>query len=136
MADRVLVSHSTAIYIGDQAMTLDEFRKEMEAFRGSVDEEARSLRAPYVVSEEFSKLYQSFGDSERAMADQVLAEWVLSEEEGVRYDALALISEFKITTTVQVLRKLASRLALSCTPGAPFELEWVNRIISEHWRPN
>ena len=64
------------------------------------------------------------------MADQVLAEWALSDDEAVRFDALALIDEFKITNAAPALRKLKSRLASSSEPGAPYELQKVYRIIA------
>jgi len=63
------------------------------------------------------------------MADQVLAEWVLAEDEKVRFDALALIADFKIGSAVPALRTLARRLAWSPAPGAPYELKKVDRIL-------
>ncbi len=49
------------------------------------------------------------------MADQVLAEWALSEDEKVRFDGLALIDDFPIATAIPALQKLAKRLASLAT---------------------
>jgi hypothetical protein len=65
---------------------------------------------------------------ERQMADKVLMEWALSPDENIRFDALALIDEFRITEALPTLQILASRLAVSQTPSAPYELKKVERI--------
>jgi hypothetical protein len=41
---------------------------------------------------------------------QVLAEWALSDDEATRFDALALIEDFKLAAALPALRKLAVRL--------------------------
>lgn len=46
-------------------------------------------------------------------------------------NALVLIDDFKITEAVAALRLLAGRLAASSAPGAPFELQKVDRLASE-----
>ena len=65
------------------------------------------------------------------MADQVLAEWALSDDEALRFDALALIDDFKIANEIPVLQKLANRLASSSAPGALYELQKVDRILKD-----
>jgi hypothetical protein len=112
-------------------MKLNEFRKEMEAYRNSVEEEAKSLKDPYLALERLYGLYRKFDPQERAMADQVLAEWVLSEDGHVRFDALALVDDFKIASAMPALRALAERLASSRAPGAPYELQKVDRILRD-----
>jgi hypothetical protein len=112
-------------------MNLYEFRQEMESYRRSVDEEARALKHSYLALEKLHALYRRFDAVERRMADQVLAEWALSDDEGLRFDALALIDDFKVTTAAAALQLLAGRLALSTAPGAPYELERVDRILED-----
>ena len=51
------------------------------------------------------------------MADQVLAEWVVSEDPDMRFDAQALIRKFKIVEAIPALRQLAKRLASSLRRG-------------------
>ena len=106
-------------------MTLDEFRLEMASYRRSADDDAMSLRDSQIALEKLSGLYKKFDAAERRMADQVLSEWVLSEDEGLRFDALALIDEFKIDTAISALHELAARLVSSAEPSAPYELKKV-----------
>lgn len=110
-------------------MTLDEFRLRLEEFRRAVDAEAMSLKNSSLALERLHELYVRCDHEEQAMANQVLSEWALSEDESVRFDALALIEDFKVATAVPALQKLSERLALSRTPGAPYELKWVKRIV-------
>lgn len=107
------------------------FRLRMEAFRRTVDEEAMSLKDSYLALDRLHGLYNKCDQEERMMGDQVLAEWALSEDEKVRFDALALIDDFGIATALPSLRKLAERLALSRTPSAPYELQKVQRIMRD-----
>lgn len=111
-------------------MTLDEFRLEMAAYPRSADDDAASLKDSQLALEKLSALYKKFDDTERRMADRVLSEWALSEDEGLRFDALVLIDEFKIDTAISSLNELAARLASSEEPSAPYELNKVQRIIA------
>jgi hypothetical protein len=110
-------------------LTLDEFRVEMETCRRLADEEGRSLKDSQLALERLYDLYLRFDSNERSMADQVLLEWALSENESVRFDALALIHRYKIVDAVPTLQTLAVRLASSSAPGAPYELRKVNRLL-------
>jgi hypothetical protein len=112
-------------------MTLDEFRYEMEAYRQAVNEEANEFKYPYLALKRLFALYHKFDADERRIADQVLAEWALSEDPDMRYDAQALIHKFEIVKAIPALQQLAKRLASSRDVGAPGELEVVNRIIGD-----
>jgi len=109
---------------------MDEFRQEMEAFRKEADDEARRRKDSYSALDKLHSLYRNLDAREREMADQVIADWALSEDEGKRFDALALIDTFSIATAGATLQKLANRLAVSGAPSAPYELEKVVRIVS------
>jgi hypothetical protein len=112
-------------------MNLDEFRREMATYRQAVDREAQALKDPYHALDLLRTLYEKFDTEERAMADQVIAEWALSEDENTRFDARVLIGEFKIRSALLALEKLVMRLAASKAVGAPNELELVNRLIAD-----
>ena len=90
-------------------MTLDEFRREMEAYWQSVHKEANKFKDPHIAQERMYALYRKFDAEERAMADQVLGEWVMSEDDNTRFDALDLIREFKIINAIPALKNLAKR---------------------------
>ena len=72
---------------------------------------------------------RSLDPDEREIVDKVLGEAVLSDEEWRRFDALALINEFKIVSAEPALRELARKLDVSTVPGAPYELKKVHRVI-------
>jgi cysteinyl-tRNA synthetase len=112
-------------------MNLDEFRREMLAYREAVDREAEALKDSYHALEQLRALYRKFDTGERAMADQVLTEWLQSEDESVRFDAQALIDDFKIRSALPALKKLVVRLASNNAVGALHELQLVNRIIAD-----
>jgi hypothetical protein len=103
----------------------------MESYRHAADEEARALKDSYLALDRLYGLYGGFDDRERALANEVLNEWALSEDENLRFDALALIDEFKISEAIAALKTLALRLAASEAPGAPFELQKVDRLVAE-----
>lgn len=105
-------------------MTQEEFREEMDAYWRSMREEAKSFKDPFVVVEKLHALYQKFSTDERSMADQVIAEWVLENDEIRRWDALALIDNLKIVHAVPALRALEKRLAQSTGPDDSF---WAGR---------
>lgn len=77
-----------------------------------------------------SALYGSFDADERILANDIISEWALSADETMRYDALALIDEFKIVTAIPALRALSRRLLSSAAPGASYEKQKADRIIA------
>ena len=63
------------------------------------------------------------------LASEVISEWVTSDDEAKRWDAVALIDDFAIASALPALRSLANRLEHSDDPAAPFEWAMVNRLI-------
>lgn len=112
-------------------MTLDDFRSKLDAFWAAANREADELKDPYLALERLNTLYRGFDTEERELANQVLAEWVLSDEEAKRFDAVALIRQFQVTSAVSALRALADELERRDDPGAPFEREKVEALLSE-----
>ena len=110
-------------------MNLDEFRREMETYRRGADEEATRRKESFLVEKQLLQLYGRFDEHERLTAHQVFAEWALSQDEATRFDALVMIRRFKIVTALPALRQLAERLRTERSPGAPFELDKVERLI-------
>jgi hypothetical protein len=112
-------------------MTYDDFRQEMESYRRAADADASARKDSQLVLDRLHMLYRKFDVSEQGMANKVLAEWALSSDEGMRFDALALIDEFKIKQAIPALNELAQRLLSSKAPGAPYELEKAKRIVAD-----
>ena len=110
-------------------MNPDEFRREMTAYWEDVNKEAESLRDPYHAVDRLYALYRRFDAEERGLADQVIAEWALSDDENKSHDARLLIHEFKIIAALPALETIAKRLASSSDVGAPYELKRINRLM-------
>jgi hypothetical protein len=79
--------------------------------------------------------YRLLSEEERVVVDQLLCEQLASDDETVRFDALALIHEFRITAALPALRTLADWLEAQNSPGAPYEWAKVNRIIGRVTSP-
>src|SRR5215211_3433863 len=109
-------------------MTLDEFRQEMSAYLKAVKQEEIELRYSSHTFVRMERLYRKFDAEERAMADQVLAEWLSSDNSSERYHAYVLIDKFRITAALPALEKRAAQLASSHERGASDELESVNHL--------
>jgi hypothetical protein len=80
------------------------------------------------ISELFDR-YAELDPRERTEANKVLFEALRGRDEGRRYDALAIIREFVLYEAMPFLMELAIRLQFDDSPGAPFELAKVQRII-------
>lgn len=110
---------------------MSDVRTEWERLRDRVDVEARGMKDSQSTLDELSARYRSLARSDRGVIDELLAEWVLSDDENLRFDALALISEHKIASALPALRSLATRLEQASVPGAPYEWAKVNRTIGQ-----
>lgn len=103
----------------------------MNAYRQDAVAYAESQKEMQLVSERLGRLYKKFDADERLMADQIVGEWILSDDESIRFDAMDLIEDFKIVSATSALSLLADRLTTSKSPGAPFERKKIERILLE-----
>jgi hypothetical protein len=110
-------------------MNLSDFRTEMYAFWAAAVDEALGLKDAYRSVERLGSFYRNLDQASRELADVVLAEWVLSEDEKLRFDALAVVDDFLVASALPALCQLAARLSSAGTPGAPFEIERVEGIV-------
>ena len=111
-------------------MALEQFRQQMQAYRDSVDREARSLKDSQAALAQLGAFYENLSQPERDLANTVLAEWILDSDESLRFDGLALIDMFRIRSAYASLKRLAARLELSKEASAPYELAKVRRLMS------
>jgi hypothetical protein len=85
---------------------------------------------------ELSGAYADLRDEDRAEVNTVLGEWVLSDSEALRYDALFVVADHAIRDLVPVLRLLQQRLEDQPTgPRSPYEWAKVNRLLGELTAP-
>jgi hypothetical protein len=110
-------------------MNVDAMRRALAEFRSAADERGAELKDSQCALEELSRLYKRLDDAELALANAVIAEWVASDDERLRFDALALIDRYAIGSAARSLEGLAVHLGVMKTPGAPYELQKVERLL-------
>jgi hypothetical protein len=75
--------------------------------------------------------YRSIDDEDRRVVDEALASWVLGGDERRRFDALALIDEFRIRSALPALEEDLARLANAAGPSVPTDRAKLQRIIAD-----
>jgi hypothetical protein len=75
--------------------------------------------------------YRALSPADRVIVNQVLIDQLGSNDETARFDATALVREFRIAAALPALRKLADWLETQDWPGAPYEWAIVNQLIGE-----
>jgi hypothetical protein len=86
--------------------------------------------------------YEKFDAEERRLADEILSEWLLSDDNRVRSITRWVVEDCRMVAVRPALHKLAQRLAAVATPAARSEREEVQRVLaklsappaSEDWR--
>jgi hypothetical protein len=112
-------------------MTVDEARESLLAFRRDAELEAHRQKESNLVWLSLSRYYSSLEAEERCLANQVLGEWLQSTDENLRYDALVLIDEFSVSSAIASLAELEQRLLGVTSPGTPFELAKVRKVLDK-----
>ena len=111
-------------------MSARNTREAWEQFWVRVDAETKAEKLSQAALFELSQYYRSLQVIERQTIDALLGEWVLSDNESKRFDALALIDEHRISSALPALEELRRRLDKSRGPGASFEKAKVERIVA------
>lgn len=93
--------------------------------REAIDEKA-SQGALFALFE----AYRQLDTVDRAVVDRWMGGQALLGEEVDRFDAIAMIREFRVMSALAGLHRLEDRLADSDSPGAPFERVKVGRLIA------
>jgi hypothetical protein len=112
-------------------VTDSKVRSEWEAFWREVDQTYEDAKDSQGALLALFDRYRNLRPGDRKAVDGLLAESLASPNENVRFDVLALVGEFNVRSTEPQLRILAARLEADMTPGAPFELAKVNRILRQ-----
>jgi hypothetical protein len=111
-------------------MSVRDTQERWEQFWSRIDAETKAEKVSQAALFELSQYYLSLPVVERRTIDGVLAEWVLSDNESKRFDALALIDEHRIRSALPALEDLCQKLEKSREPGARFEKAKVDRIVA------
>lgn len=111
----------------------DIWREGRERLHASLGPKGELIEVPMRMSKTFARLTAS----ERAQIVPLLREWLLSGDDGERYDALIVIEDNAVIELVPDLRILQSRAEASDDVSAPFDWSRVNRALGrvvEGWR--
>ncbi len=76
-----------------------------------------------------SREYRRLSDEQRPAVDAEITAWLVSDDAGLRFDALVLIHEHRIVSALPGLRLVATRLEQEGGPGSSSELVKVQRAI-------
>jgi hypothetical protein len=112
-------------------MSPDEFRQALYRYWEELYQRGKELKDPYVPLVALRSLYSKLDADQRSLANEVLGEWALSDSTARRYDALALISEFKVTTALPVVEELMRRFAKATGPSARHDLDHARRLAAK-----
>ena len=112
-------------------MNGDAFQSEMDRMWTSLNNEALRLKDSFSALDRLKRWYERLDNGARAKANDGITRWLLSDVEAKRFDAVALVREFRITQAVPALMELSQRLELESTPGAPFERDKVDALVGE-----
>src|SRR5262245_37320554 len=108
---------------------MEDLRRKMEEWWRAANAEAVAQKNSQDATLRLISEYERLNSEERAVADEVLADWSISGDEAKRFDALAVIDHFGVRTAIPRLRQLAAMLAGSNEPGAPFEQARIDRLL-------
>ncbi|HWW22896.1 MAG TPA: hypothetical protein VNY78_03285 [Edaphobacter sp.] len=78
------------------SVELQEFRSKFSGYREVMQSRATAYKGSQYTLEKLYELYAGLGNRARAMAETVITEWLESDDEGLRFDARALLREFNV----------------------------------------
>ena len=107
-------------------MTIERMRYQLETLRSSSESEGRLLKDAQLTLDRLRTAYEAMSDEDRPSAEAVIVEWLASDDENRRFDAIALTDEFRIASAAASLR---ARLLSRDSPAAPFEIEKIDRVL-------
>ena len=105
-------------------------RSRWRRLRDEADERYVRSRDSQGAIVELAAIYGRIPSEHRAEVNEELLDWLASDDEGLRYDALYIVGEYAITEAVPGLRALQERLEAASQPGAPYEWIKVNPILA------
>jgi hypothetical protein len=112
-------------------LDFEVFRWQMNEYWRDADGRAQALRDAYFVLDRLDKLYRNFDPEEQAMADLVVSQWLLSDNDRLWYDGLYLTRQFRISSALPAMRTLSERLQNSRVDAHRFFVPAIRKLISE-----
>ncbi len=94
-------------------------------------EEAEAFRDSQSVAFGLLDIYDEVPSGEKAEIHQVLAEWLMSDDNKLRYDGQFVISQRKIVEMAPAVEEAIDRIDESSGPEAKYEAKKLRRILSD-----
>ncbi len=110
---------------------MSDIRRQWEALRGHLEEEAQGSKQSAIVHEGLSRAYAQLAMVDKETVNMVLSEYLLTDDLSKRYDARALVRRFKIVDAMPALLALSAKLRSDPSATARKELELISEIIGE-----
>ena len=123
------VCDSRSVFEVKAVTNIHEFRDQINRWWAETDAEQIAKKHSHAALLKLIALYEGLSHTDRMLADQVLIEWVTSENNRKRFDALAMVERFKIAEAIPALRKLESTLAEAPGAEATHELVRVREVL-------
>lgn len=100
-----------------------------EAWWQFTSDRAQAAKNSHSVLIELMAQYRKLSIAEQEVLNGIFCEWVNSADDFKRFDALAMIEEFGITSCIHSLTRRHAQLQTSTTPDAPYELAKIDRML-------
>jgi hypothetical protein len=105
-------------------------RRDLEGLWERFDAEAQAAKFSHEALLRLTDFYRGLDDEDRRVVDETLASWVLEGDARRRFDALALIDEFRIRSALPALEEELARLADAVGASVPTDRAKLERIIA------
>jgi hypothetical protein len=107
-------------------------RADVESLWEHLNSAAFAAKDPNIATFELKAFYESLDPSDRVVVDQLLDEWLLSDDDDRRFDAEALIRKFTIRSALPALRLALKHVASAEGPSTAFDRRtMLERLITE-----
>jgi hypothetical protein len=110
---------------------MKDIRKFWVDRRNSLVEKAEAIKDSQSVSFGLIDTYDGLTDYERAVVNDIIAEWLMSDDNTLRYDAGFLISQRCIKSMKGTVEQAILSAQHRVGPEAEFEVKKLRRILSE-----
>lgn len=109
----------------------ERIRADWSQLRDRIQRAAAEAKLSQAAWLELSARYRLLSPESRGVVNALLAEWVLSDDPGLRSDAVYVIDDHGIVSAVPELRAQLRKLEGSTDPGARFEREELQELIEK-----
>jgi hypothetical protein len=110
-------------------MTDAEVREWWIEMRDRTVNRFRAEKQPQATLQYLSAEYAKLSPAQRNVVNDILSDWMTSDDESKRFEARVLAKEHRIIALLSALRRLESQLQHSDSHSAPFELRRVRSVI-------